>query len=159
MKLAVAMNKPRKQWLGVLAHEYSHYEQWKEQAESWTNSTIDEEDAEDIIFRWVRGEEFSQNFLDKCFIAAKEIELDCERRAVKKIKKFELPLDVEEYIKQASAYIHYYNYMGLRRNSYIPGKEPYYNKEIISAMPKTLRGKYAKLPKKIIQLYDNLLLK
>ncbi len=92
-------------------------------------------------------------------MSAKELELDCERRAVKKIKKFDLPLDVEEYIKQASAYIHYYNYMQLRRNNYTPGKEPYYNNTITSAMPKTLRGKYKRLPKNIIPLYDKLLLK
>jgi len=70
-----------------------------------------------------------------------------------------LPLDTEEYMKQASAYIHYYNYIQLRRGNYTPGKEPYYNKTITSAMPKTLRGKYMKLPKHLIPLYDELLLK
>ena len=159
LKLAVAMKKERKKWLGTLAHEYSHFEQWKEQSSEWLNSTIGDEDAEDIVFRWVRGEEFSSGLLKKCFEVAKELELNCERRAVKNIKKFDLPLNIEEYSKQASAYIHYYNYMELRRDEYITGKEPYYNKKILSVMPKTLRGKYKKMPKKVISIFDKVILK
>jgi|TARA_Y100000310_G_C20582490_1_gene763715 hypothetical protein len=155
--LAVATKKQRKKWLGTLAHEYSHFEQWRDQADVWINSMVDGEDSEDIIFRWIKGEEFSSNLVKKCFEVAKELELDCERRAVKKIKKFDLPLDIEEYSRQSSAYIYYYNYVELKRMEYKPKKEVYYEPEILSAMPKTLRGKYKKIPKNIISLFDKFL--
>ncbi len=159
MVLATAMKKKRKRWLETLVHEYSHFDQWREQSNIWLNSGYKGEDAEDIVYRWVLGEEFPQKFLKKCFELTKKLELDCERRSVKKIKKFNLPLNPKEYAQQASAYIHYYNYMELRRDNYVPGREPYYNKKIVSVMPTNLRGKYSEIPKDALPLFDKLLLK
>ena len=44
------------------------------------------------------------------FKTVQEMELDCERKSVEMIKKFDLPIDIEEYTSIANIYIFYYTY-------------------------------------------------
>ena len=39
---------------------------------------------------------------------AREVERDCELRAIKCINKFLLPIDIDIYIKKAGGYLYFY---------------------------------------------------
>lgn len=154
--LATATGKPTKEWVPILAHEFSHLRQWQAQCQAWINSTTPSgADTTDLLFAWVRGKiELTGKTLDKYTKASRTLELDCERRTVKLIEQFDLPVDIPTYIQSANAYVYFYNYVKLRRRWNKTGKASYTIPQIISEMPKTLYNHYDRLPKKYIKLYD-----
>jgi len=156
-ELAIARNNPKRIWLPLLVHEHSHMNQWIEQAPAYTNTWIDGKiDALEIVFSWLKGKEYPLDLVEMAVELNRELELDCERRALKKIRKYNLPIDLQYYTQASGANIHQYNYMLLRR--IYPGKPgimPYEDKEILSKMPRTLRGNFRRLTKPQIEAFDN----
>jgi hypothetical protein len=154
LTLAVGMDTSLENWLPVSLHESCHFDQWKEKDPTFTKSYVNGEDSLYLLFRWVDGEDIPADDLRLAFELTKECELNCERRVVKKIKEFELPIDVDEYCKRASAHIHYYNYMAIRRVKYGGSYAPYYDRRILKLMPTNLRGAYKRLPPNVLPAYD-----
>lgn len=154
--LAVAIGKPRKEWLPILAHEFSHLRQCQSQCSIWTNSTTPSgSDTTDLLFAWIRKKvKLTDKELDAYTKASRMVELDCERRTVKLLEEFKLPVDIPTYIQSANAYVYFYNYVRLRRRWSKTGKAPYTIPEVYTHMPKTLYNHYERLPKKYIELYD-----
>jgi len=149
-KLACATGKSKKLWIPVLAHEHSHMEQWLEQVPAWTNcmETENGEDACGLVFEWLQGKiELKQEELWRCISLTREVEFDCEKRTAKKIKKFNLPIDVDEYIQKSNAYVAFYNVMTRTRKWYKPGRSPYTVDKVWKKMPKTFsRKRFYSLP-------------
>jgi hypothetical protein len=79
--------------------------------------------------------------------------LDNEKRTVKLIKKWKLPIDLNDYIKKANAYIQFYNWMRYSKRWSSPGNAPYSNKAIYEAMPPNFRMNYKKMSDKYFKLY------
>ena len=155
MRIGCATNKPFEKWISILVHEYSHFEQWKDQCPAWVNGFEENgKESFDDVCAWIKGKKFSERHIKKCIAKARNLELDCERRTVKNIKKFNLPINLDNYIRGANAYIYFYNYMLLRRTWYKTGKEPYAIKEVCSQMPTVLKRSYESIPKKYVELYD-----
>ena len=77
-------------------------------------------------------------------------ELDCEKRAVKLMKEYNLPIDIKKYIKQANAYVYFYNTMIDTRKWY--KKSPCIVKEILDIMPTKFERSYKSLPNKYLRL-------
>jgi hypothetical protein len=153
--LKCATGKHYSKWVPVLVHEYSHFEQWMEQTPIWKNSVCDEDETGYDYFLWVkRKKEVSDKKIRKIVSCVRDMELDCERRAHKNLKKFDLPLDRDMYAQCANAYIHFYNWTYERRKWYKPKKCPYQMREITKHMPKTLRGNYSKTPEWILEIFD-----
>lgn len=152
--LAVGMDTRIGNWLALLLHESCHFDQWREKDPTYKGAHVGKEDATDLVFRWVGGEDIPLDTVHLAIDLTKECELNCERRVVKKIRQFDLPLDIEEYCKRASAYIHYYNYMKIRRVMYGAGYSPYYDTRILDLMPTNLRGRYVRLPQEFLEAYD-----
>ena len=155
--IAVAMNQQTNGWLTTLVHEFSHAEQFLEHdptyAGRYGNTT-----ADDIIKKWMQGHDYEEATIDACLDIQKKCELNCERRAIKNIKKFDLPLDTMYYAQVASSYIHYFNYMKMTRRWNPPlNKFPSEVIEIIQEMPSNLRGHYKKMSRSMIKLYDTYL--
>lgn len=154
LDLKCAINKPILEWIPILVHEYSHFEQWKENCPSWRHIEINGQDISDDMFLWISGKRVVNSRLRKIISKVRNCELDCEKRAVQIIHKFKLPIDVHHYIQSSNAYIYFHEYIYLTRQWYKDGKAPYNIDKIVSEMPLRFLNRYDKLPKKYRILFD-----
>lgn len=143
--LVCSMN--RKDSVEILVHEYCHLTQWRENIPLWKAATP----SIPAIDEWLSGKEIKN--IEKHIANARDLELDNEKRAVKIIKEFELPVNVENYIRKANSYVHFYNYMLISRRWCTPTISPYTNKVLIEAMSPKFNMNYKKLPKKIEKIF------
>ena len=135
--LAVATGRGAKEWLPVFVHESCHLDQWMENSKIWKKY------AElDILDEWVYGKKFDKNILNKSTKNSINLEVDCEKRTVKKIIEWNLPIDIDEYIQRSNAYVMFYNYVKKVRKWSDPDKTPFRNKRIFKHMPKTWLDNY-----------------
>jgi hypothetical protein len=145
--LVVAMNRPDA--LQILVHEYCHLTQWVEQCDIWITSVKNE--SHDKLYRWLAGEEVKG--IEKAISICRDLELDNEKRAVKMIKYFNLPIDIDIYIKKANAYVQYYNYLLISRKWCSPKNSPYKNDRLVEAMSSKFNMNYNKLTKKLLKAF------
>jgi len=133
---AVATGNSTQQWFEVFVHEYCHFEQYLDRISLW-NMKVDED-----MWNWMNhNKEFKKYEIKKIINAMRDLEWDCERRVIKKIKEFNLPIDAKFYAKKALAYVTFYDYMLKYRKWYKIGKEPYRNKSILKIMPENISRK------------------
>lgn len=143
--LTVGINKPLNQWFSTLVHESCHFDQWRENCKAWRDYYADS-CSDNILDKILSGEVvLSEEENKRYFAISRDLELDCERRTIDKIRKYNLPIDIKEYTRSAAAYILFYNYVAKYKKWYIIGKEPYNTKELIAVMPDTLDGDFSKL--------------
>lgn len=140
----------RRNWLMTLVHETCHMDQFLEDRDLW-------ETYEKIvnIDDWLSGKKFTKRSVDHAIDTTQMLELDCEIRATKKIKKFNLPINLDEYIQKANAYLFFHQYMKESRHWPVPPASPYGDK-IWPRMPKRFlssRDKYLLLSEEHRQLY------
>lgn len=133
--------------LEVLVHEYCHFEQWRKKVKVWKNSQLISVEKFKYFFdknvKWSRS---IQKYLDITI----DLELDCEKRSIKLIKKLNLPIDVEVYAKKANSYLYFYSFLKERRNWYPLGKAPYKVKKIYDILPSDLKSGYKRIPKNLL---------
>jgi hypothetical protein len=90
------------EWLTVLAHEYGHFCQWKENKFVDYDTSTAYADFDD----WINGsKELSKKKLEKTCELIQKCELDCEKRALKFIKQYKLYKDDKLYIQKANSYV------------------------------------------------------
>lgn len=134
--LGVAIGKDPEEWLEVLAHESSHMDQWAQGCAAWKNNVMpDGREAVDWIDDWISGKEFTPADLGQAFAAAKDVELDCERRTLSKIRSFGLPVSTEQYAQRANAYVHFHAQVAKTRKWNETGKAPYQIEDVWSKAP------------------------
>jgi hypothetical protein len=150
--LVVACGKPFKEWFEILIHEFCHLEQWKTDPrwKKWTTAC-------GKTWEWMAGDNIMnktqlRNVLDDMV----ELEKDCEMRAVEKIRKWGLPVNITQYIKKANVYL--YSYHMLPEIKKFPtGVHTDIN--LIEMAPKTFKKSYRKVPDDmanyIIAKYNN----
>lgn len=95
-------------FLSTFVHEYSHFLQYKtgfakRHAKKFANI--------ERLWDWLSGDEFSAIKVNKFIEDAIFVELDCDKRAVELILEYNLPIDMEQYIKESNAYIWFYHYV------------------------------------------------
>lgn len=103
--LVVACGKPFEQWIEILVHEFCHMEQWKtdERWKKWG-------DACGKTWDWIAGDVMLNNTqLTNLLDNMVELEKDCEMRAIEKIRKWKLPINMTRYIKKANVYLYSYH--------------------------------------------------
>ena len=152
--LGVATGKPFEEWLPILIHESCHMDQWAENADEWTNNMIDEtKEAADYIDEWIAGNDFWEETLDKVFLAAKNVEKDCEKRTIEKIEKYNLPINKEIYAQKSNAYVHFYEHIRKTRKWWSSEQKPPYEqvsvwgvapKQIVDTLPLELSNAFDK---------------
>lgn len=148
--IEVATNKPIDKWLSILVHEYSHMEQWIEQCDVW----LKYDSVNPIIMdNWLEGKDYSENTIEKVLNAARDMELDCEKRAVAKIKQYKLPINIGDYIQRANCYVFFYNYLKITRKWSEPNNSPYSNPNIYKKANRTFYEDYSTIPKEILQAF------
>lgn len=143
---AVAIKKPIDEWLPIFVHETCHRDQWSEQTRIWTQTVRGCEPIA-ILDLWLSEVvELKPITQYQMIMGALKVELDCEKRSAKKIKKWKLPIDVKEYAQKANSYIYFYHMLGATRKWYDIGTEPYNIEEVWKEMPDHFNNDYTKLP-------------
>ncbi len=150
LELATAVNKPEQEWLRVLVHESSHLDQWREKAPVWIRSAH----AYDGLFNaLVDTHPINRSYLPIWSRLARDLELDCEKRAFKKMKHWDLPIDPAKYVRAANAYVWFYTMIPELNSWYIPGREPYNDRRILAMCPEHFVEDYDNVPKELIKEY------
>lgn len=149
--LEIAVGRKNKDWLSILVHESCHLDQWIEQTDIWTKTVVNDDDVQ--VDKWLSGKDV--RYVKRKLDRTREMELDCERRSLKKIKKYKLPINTKEYIQKANGYVHFYNYLYETRRWTKPENTPYSNKAIYSQMPSYFRESsyYKTLPNKVRNIF------
>jgi hypothetical protein len=153
--LAVAVGKPESEWLPILLHESSHMDQFLEQSPYWTNTIMDKGvDATDVVFAWITGVDIPYS-VDDVIARALQVELDCERRTLIKIKYYSLEdlIDPVEYVKRSNAYVYFYLFMKESRKWCERGRAPHSLKEIWEHAPDTFDNDYTVIPEKLLEAF------
>lgn len=145
--LAVAMKNP--QWLEILVHEYCHLTQWIDGIDLWKKA----DKSLVLVDEWLSGKTVCN--INYHLSVARDLELDNEKRSVALIKKWDLNIDVENYIKKANAYIQFYNYLKKTRRWSKPNNQPYKNEEIVNIMSTKFNMNYKKMSKRVEKVFIN----
>jgi len=152
-ELVTAVKMSEDKWLSILVHESCHMDQWMENTNIWKLQNSEYGDINSILDNRLKGDKNCtvkqfRDALNRCL----RLELDCEKRSIKKIKKYNLAIDIKDYIKKANAYIFLYSVMGSTYKWC--DTAPYKIEEIYKIMPdKFLRVKDYTHDKKMLDLY------
>jgi hypothetical protein len=131
-KLVVATKNPLNLWLRILVHESCHLDQFLERRE-WFDKCSEDIDR---IDKWLADSDSELRDKVKAYRSVAELELDCEQRAIEKIEKYNLPIDIEEYIKEANDYL--LTYMHSQKTGKWDDGKGSYNKGFRESMPEEL---------------------
>jgi hypothetical protein len=107
--------------------------------------------ALNIMSNWLQGTEYKKSTLDLAFTKIKKMELDCEHRSVELIREWDLPINIDNYIKSANRYIYFYNFVRKYRTW-----DNIYNKsyrEVSHLMPIDLIDEYTKTPSNVMSIF------
>lgn len=146
--LGVGTKRPINDWLPILVHESCHMDQWNEGISLWKDS---EKLTYNIFGDWLKDKRCNKKEAFKCIDILKNLELDCEKRSVEKIKKYKLPIDIKEYIQKANSYIFFYNYMKKTRR-WVEG-ELLNKPEVLSVISNEWYESYDETPRKIEAMF------
>lgn len=135
-------------WVGLLVHESCHMDQYLEDRVFWNrciNGTAN-------FFEWLdHKREFTPRQLEKNRNLAIELELDCEKRSIEKIKKYKLPIDIKQYKQKSNTYFYGIMYCGVKRNWY---NRIYSKKAIWSLAPDRFQRRYTDIPPRMYQVFE-----
>lgn len=150
-ELSVACGRNLQKWLPVFVHETCHLDQWIEQIEIW-NARINGLDPLPMIDAWLLKEvELDPSTKQLAFDCVAAIELDCEQRSVEKIKKYNLPINIPNYIKKSNAYVWSYRLVQETRDWDHAAAHEF--PKIWRAMPKHFYNDYSILPTEISEIF------
>ena len=104
------------------------------------------------MYRWLAGERVRN--IHKAIALCRDLELDNEKRSVKLIKKFNLNVNIDSYIKRANAYVQFYNYLMISRKWCATTNIPYKNTRLLKVMPVKFNMDYSRLSKKVLKAFE-----
>lgn len=116
----------------TLVHEYCHMQQWIEQCDIFKKC----DGTFDLICEWLNGKQFPDKQINKALNLQSLLELDCDKRATKFLRKMEY-FNVSRYIQKSNLYsLLFYGMNDMKINVYT-----FWNRKDISKifdlMPKT----------------------
>jgi hypothetical protein len=91
--------------MGTIVHESCHVDQYLENISIWNDPVFN---SGDMWALYLKNKIGKTKKLKRYFKTLLDIELDCERRAVQKIIKYNLPIDISNYIKLGNIYLYAY---------------------------------------------------
>ena len=145
--LVVASSK--KDWKDVLVHESCHLDQFVENSKYWDNG----ECGIIVMDKWLmKKANYNKKRLEKAIQDTILLELDCEKRTVRKMKKYGIKFNKTRYIQKANAYLLSY-WASYRDRKWYPF--PYEKKGIFGKMPKVFMNdkEYLTSDNKWLRLY------
>ena len=133
-KLMVATKRPRWQWLGTLAHELCHVMQWLEcEPTYYGTQKMPGADASAFLDEWLEFEtEFPKRTIRRAVQLTVDCELDNEKRSLRMLKKFKLPVDEKRYIQAANSYLFFHQVMFENRTWY---NKKMFDPQVLDHMP------------------------
>lgn len=135
-------------WLDTIVHEYAHFLQWIEGSHLFRKSGH----AIHNVDQWFNREEITKKRLSRSFYIIRSMERDCEIRACRLARKFDLPIRKEGYAKRANLYIYTHWIMEEKRKFWAYKKDPMQSKYILSLMPNNFRmHTHKRIPPKILK--------
>lgn len=141
-------------WLEILVHEFNHFLQWIEQDLIFLKISENGSNMSEQLWAWLDKEiELSKERVSEIIQSIIDMELDCERRSVKMIKEFSLPIDIKEYIYTAYVYLNFYNYVKKHRTWFKQKVFLADIKEIRETKNIHLRGNFRRLPKGFEEIF------
>lgn len=112
-------------------HEFSHMNQQVEDIPLWHHEGVESYLAPNIEKIYHLCKKGVKDF--KAFYDTMLLERDCEKRSIKYIEEFNIPLDIELYAKRANLYLYYYQFLFLKRKW--GGSNSIYKPELMKEMP------------------------
>lgn len=151
LEFAVAVGRSHKFWLNTFVHETCHIDQWRENIPIWYEKVNGEEPL-DLMDQWLQGfVELDQETVNAIFNIAVEIELDCEKRSVEKIKKYNLPIKIDTYTRKSNAYV--WSYRLIQTTKIWDHTGAYEFPEVWRNMPNHFNNDYSCLPEPISNIF------
>lgn len=151
LEFAVACGKSSKKWLSIFVHETCHIDQWAEATDIWYKK-VNGLEPTTLIDEWIENKiELDPYTLGKAFDAIVNIELDCEKRSIEKIKTHNLPIKIDTYIRKSNAYV--WSYRLIQETRDWDHSAAYETPEVWRAMPKHFDNDYNKLPDDIRSVF------
>jgi len=151
-KIVVATDKPLEKWLPIFVHESCHKDQFIEKDPVWTAKIKKHFDANNIFDQWINHAcELNPRQLSSVIRQIIALELDCEQRAVQKIQKYDLPIDVKEYTQKANAYI--WQHRAIQKTRSWGNETAHESKELWQQMPVDFCSRYARISTKMLDLF------
>lgn len=153
--LGLAVGGFKYDWLLILLHESCHMDQWLGKSSIWSNGQLAGKDVYDILNEWINGKEMYGWEIEKVIKSCIDIELDCEKRTVEKIRNYELlNIDKIEYTQKANSYIMFYGAILKSRKWYV--KAPYLENNVWMRMPKAFleKSNYIDVKPEYMDLYN-----
>jgi len=138
--------KTQEEWVSVLAHEYSHMMQWIEGDKTYKDTSMRNGGDSYYHHSMLESGKATYNKRLRKIYTRKTImcELNCERRTIKTIKEFNLPINIGQYKKEAAAIL--YKYLLLCKTGKWYGQSLEKNKNILRKIKPSLRGEFKKVP-------------
>jgi len=151
--LACAIGKPVEDWYEILIHESCHMDQWAEHSKLWTDVTANDIDCDKGMDEWLAGKEMHPDEYTYYIRTMQFLEIDCEKRSVKKIKDLGIDIDTVMYTKKANSYLFFYSVM-LETHKWCD-IAPYNVPEIVNMMPGYFLEEkdYCNVPEELLNLY------
>lgn len=147
MELCISAKEKVAVWFPTFVHEHCHMRQWIEGSRYWlATEGRGRENSCDILWGFLDGKVKNRK-INYHIGLVRDLELDCERRVLREIEKYDLPIDADVYAQQASAYVHSYNYIKEFKRWYPKGKSPYSVPEVWKELPTNLKGNYKDAPR------------
>jgi hypothetical protein len=147
VELRIATNRPVIAWLEIFVHETCHIDQQISKPEWYAVR----ERAIGEVDDWLKKKRVAD--ISGAIKLIIELERDCEARAIRKIRRNKLPIDIKTYAKIANAYILGYHWIEKNRRWC---KKSYETCDIWMQMPDKLLtlGECVYPPHHLIELYD-----
>lgn len=151
--LSCSVYGPEEDWISIFAHEYCHFLQWIDKPKVWyAYSRLNS----DVLSDCINNKPIKHSKLEYYLNTTRDIELDCEKRTVKLLSEYKLPLDLKKYIKGANIYIFYHNYLKISRKWH--GKEqipPHENKHLLNIVDSKFYSNYNYIPNDLLVAFIN----
>jgi len=160
MELVVCVGRPQEMWLDTLVHESCHLDQWVENCKTWAQCQVGlcGADACTLVDLWLEGLiDLNPTQVTDVVGRVRDLEFDCEKRAVKKIRESGLPIDIKKYIMSANSYILFYTAIQMLRKWNPAGKPPYTDPAILAEMSDKFDMNYDVMTPKLFLLYKRLI--
>jgi hypothetical protein len=155
LAFAVACGKSYRTWFPTFVHESCHLDQWADDRNVWDQSVHGAVPLT-VFDDWLQHKvELDDD--TKCAVASVllNVELDCERRSVAKIKQYDLPINIDTYTRKGNAYVWSYRLMQETRNW--DHSAAYEYPQVWRKMPKHFNTDYSVLPDAIRAVFEPVL--
>ena len=130
----IAVARKSNEFMQVLVHEYCHFLQYINSSKIYEKCY----DASNVVDAWLKGKNYSNKKVKRAFFLVRAMERDCERRAMKIIKDFNLAINSKYYAKRAHLYIYSHFLMEKTRKFHSYKRNPYYSKYVLKIMPSNM---------------------